>query len=724
IRVSPFGYGKAIYLKLDTGEIAVYAHLSGFNEALSEFVYNEQQKRNKYRLDRYLSAAAFPVKKGDFLGYTGETGIGVPHLHFEMRDVKNRPINPFLRGYNIDDVQAPTIKSIAFIPLAFDTRINDDFIIHIDGLRKIDRTHYQLTNPVNFEGEMGIAVRTFDQSGTVRNVFGIYRISLFIDGQHYYTSQFDKFSYANNRFMELDREYRLVRQGKGKYYRLFLDPENRLSFYKYRGAEKGRLIYDANQSGPIVSPVENFSTDSLLSILTNGKIKHPSSEKAYLSQGKHALTIFVQDFFGNTSMISGTLLAGKKVELKPQYKVTDNDVFLESVDGLHQMVNPVFRIWQQSPGQENRWQLFNELAVGHTDDMGTNHAFAPVHLFEKQAIFKEQKFRFAAEDKFGLLSWPSFLPLAQKESAPKTTIRIEADFYDQWARFKFTTSNPLRKKPLVEVTSGDRSTAYPLPIQSGVSEYLLPVQFDDFNGANVRILMSGESSAGEIVSADTTFDNFHIAKNQAASFSSPDGMIEVIFNKSSLYRDLYGRARFHKQRDQRDNDAISDEYITEPQDVPLNRGATIRMKYPKDVVDPSKLGLYYETRRGWSFINNDIDTVNHVVSAKVFSLEKFAVRKDDSPPEIKVYRPGEGQYLGEKPQFKVLAKDENSGFASEESLLMKIDGKKAIAEYDPETGILRYKPRQPLTQGKHEFSFRAVDRSGNERQINRSFYVN
>lgn len=313
IRVSPSGYGKAVYLKLDNGEIVVYAHLSGFNEALSEFVYQEQQKQNKYRVDRYLSAAAFPVKKGDFLGYTGETGIGVPHLHFEMRDAKNRPFNPFLRGYKIDDVQPPIIKGIAFIPLKFGTRINDDFVTQIPSLRQINSTHYELTAPVTFEGDVGVAVHAFDRSGTVNNAFGVYKLSLYIDGQNFFSTQFDKFSYAYNRFMELDREYRLQRRGFGKYYRLFLDEENPLSFYTYRGAEKGRLLYDSTQTTGLLSNVEYVDPDSLLRMASNNATVSDAKGRLFLNGGKHALTVFVQDFFGNTSSISGTLIAGKKL---------------------------------------------------------------------------------------------------------------------------------------------------------------------------------------------------------------------------------------------------------------------------------------------------------------------------------------------------------------------------------------------------------------------------
>ena len=49
VSVSPGGYGKAVYLKLDTGETAVYAHLSKFNDKIQNLVDREQRRLGKYR---------------------------------------------------------------------------------------------------------------------------------------------------------------------------------------------------------------------------------------------------------------------------------------------------------------------------------------------------------------------------------------------------------------------------------------------------------------------------------------------------------------------------------------------------------------------------------------------------------------------------------------------------------------------------------------------------
>ena len=51
IRVSPFGYGKVLYLQLEDGNTAVYAHLQRFNEAIDKQVREIQFRNKKYRLN-------------------------------------------------------------------------------------------------------------------------------------------------------------------------------------------------------------------------------------------------------------------------------------------------------------------------------------------------------------------------------------------------------------------------------------------------------------------------------------------------------------------------------------------------------------------------------------------------------------------------------------------------------------------------------------------------
>jgi len=75
------GYGNRIVINHGYGYKTVYAHLSSFNV-----------KRNQV------------VKRGDIIGYVGNTGRSTgPHLHYEVL-VNNRPTNPQMYFYYGDEL--------------------------------------------------------------------------------------------------------------------------------------------------------------------------------------------------------------------------------------------------------------------------------------------------------------------------------------------------------------------------------------------------------------------------------------------------------------------------------------------------------------------------------------------------------------------------------------------------------------------------------------------
>ncbi|MBQ5689277.1 MAG: M23 family metallopeptidase, partial [Bacteroidales bacterium] len=119
IGVSPFGYGKVLYITHDDGFTSVYAHLSKFNKKIGEFVKMKQYENKSFSQNILLEEDVFPVKRGDFLGFTGNSGgSGGPHLHYEIRYTDTQePVNPLFFGLKIKDNIKPCIKGLAIYPL-------------------------------------------------------------------------------------------------------------------------------------------------------------------------------------------------------------------------------------------------------------------------------------------------------------------------------------------------------------------------------------------------------------------------------------------------------------------------------------------------------------------------------------------------------------------------------------------------------------------------------
>jgi len=115
--VTPPGYGRTLYLRLPDGRTTVFAHLSRFAPALESMLRDSQLVIGTYREDVLFDAPA-PVrqfKRGDTLAFTGDTGIGPPHFHFELREGAVQ-IDP-LRDFADRGSERPALLALSWIGL-------------------------------------------------------------------------------------------------------------------------------------------------------------------------------------------------------------------------------------------------------------------------------------------------------------------------------------------------------------------------------------------------------------------------------------------------------------------------------------------------------------------------------------------------------------------------------------------------------------------------------
>lgn len=220
LRASPFGYGKAVYTKLDTGETAVYAHLSEFAPVIDSVVCAAQARNGRYQVDLTLEPGCLPVRRGEVIGYTGRTGTAAPHLHFEIRDSEENPVNPLDIGWVLDDEVPPTIRRVEFLPLTPDSRVNGYCAPLVVGLRAVDARTFAAPETVAVGGRIGIAVQVTDRMSGSSGRLAPFRVELEVDGKRVSSIEMKRFTYDNMQEVELAYDMAKART-RGQHY-LFL----------------------------------------------------------------------------------------------------------------------------------------------------------------------------------------------------------------------------------------------------------------------------------------------------------------------------------------------------------------------------------------------------------------------------------------------------------------------------------------------------------------------
>lgn len=270
VRVSPYGYGRALYLQLKDGRTAVYAHLQRFEPRVEEIIKARQYQQKNYRCEIFLEPGRVSFKRGDVVAYTGSSGVGLPHLHFEIRDARGY-CNPNQFGFTVEDTHPPIAEKIALFPLNVESEIDSVFEPKIYPLKQEiggTEAEYALGHVPSVFGPIGLGISGYDLTDGARNEISFYGMDLFIDDSLCFSARYDDFGFEEAKQIELERDFRLQRHKAGIFHHLWWNENVTADFYR---AGSGVL------------------------------------NRRTLSPGLHDFEIVLTDFAGNATYVTGQL---------------------------------------------------------------------------------------------------------------------------------------------------------------------------------------------------------------------------------------------------------------------------------------------------------------------------------------------------------------------------------------------------------------------------------
>ncbi len=248
IKISRYGYGKALYITHPNGYTTVYAHLQKFSPEIEAYIKKQQYQRERFEIELFPKLNALKIESDALVAFSGNTGgSSGPHLHFEIRDKQEHPMNPMLFGLDIKDTTAPELYELYAYPISENS--------HIDGVQKKKKIRLRkqldgsfVAEAIKSYGEIGFGIVANDRQDYAPNKNGVSKIETYFNGQKSINIDFKRFSFSETKHINRFIDYAHYRAKKRKIQKLFIEKNNPLSLFTFE-EYKGKLnIKDSTNS--------------------------------------------------------------------------------------------------------------------------------------------------------------------------------------------------------------------------------------------------------------------------------------------------------------------------------------------------------------------------------------------------------------------------------------------------------------------------------------------
>jgi len=676
IKISYNGYGKALYIKGDDGFLYVFGHLKDFNNEIDKVVKERQIADERYYQDLYFPADSIRVKQNGLIAFSGETGTGAPHLHFEKRSPDNFPLNPLTHGYRLKDNTRPTFTRIGF-------KQTDEQSLFYDGTRKMflqvipgrKEGRYYLDTILYFNRPFGILTDCFDRMRSGGMKQAVYKLTLEIDGKDYSEVIFDTLDFDKGRLVNFEYDYQQAVQDEKRVRRLFHKTNN-----NYGGS---RALHEY---GGIVGLEPGFEV------------------------GLHEGTVTAEDSYGNMSELKFKFLWGPPSEVfRLDSMVSLNDTAYHfyftptadykklGIDTVH-----VLRCWGTNWLNDTLNYIYKHnpglLVVGSKKNTIERISLKLVMITDKGCYIEDRPFNGITKGYAKNLAIV-YEPL---DDGLLVTVATPGNYLGDLVLRVYRGEKLLDEKYPTRYIHGEKYMFFIPPDEkyAVIDSLAVALRFPNDTLYNrlteeVSIRLMGLKPDEELVI---------------------DSLFSIGFTSENFYQPQFITWERKEVKRKTTYQLKSDIYQLSPEAMVTRRDFPASYRLETKDRNNHLTGICWldEKENRWIWLEDNLNE-NNTLAASSTGGGTFAVVYDYAPPEIKDLSVKNGDLLEDRqPLISFILEDTLSGIADDRNISIRLDDKWMIPEYNPETKLCKTRPLEPLSRGKHAIKIEATDRVGNK----------
>ena len=364
IKVSHFGYGKALYITHPNGFTTVYAHLKKFSPKIEEYVKSKQYEIEEYEIQLFPKKETLKINKSELIAFSGNTGgSSGPHLHFEIRDSKERPINPMLFGIKVDDSIKPSIYDLCAYPITKQSHVNGKNKREKIKLIKLRNGDYT-TPTIEADGLISFGVIASDRQDYAMNKNGVSSIKSYHNSQKVIEINFDRFSFDETKHINRFIDFGYYKQNKKRIQKLFIEKNNPLSIFKFN-KDKGLIRLNDNKESFYLIDIFDYCGNK-----TN--IRIPIKNKVINKKFEFIEDMSLTEINAEKTTILGNDLTSVKIPSDAFYENVKIDFrIMGDTIKIHKPTIPLKKSIEVSFNVKNYADNMKHLFIGSVSDNGT-----------------------------------------------------------------------------------------------------------------------------------------------------------------------------------------------------------------------------------------------------------------------------------------------------------------------------------------------------------------